>query len=156
VTWKAISMWQPWASLWLTGRKLHETRGRALHHRGWMLVQAAKRFERDITAGTPLREILDDEFGGHWGLDLPTGAIIGAVEVVACHRVEDVIKAISADDFHCGNYGPGRFAIERRGVKRFARPIPWRGMQAVPFEVPGDSRIREAFEAAPELGMTAP
>lgn len=39
---KAISLWQPWASLWLTPRKIHETRPRRWNHSGWLAVHASK------------------------------------------------------------------------------------------------------------------
>ena len=77
---RALSLWQPWASLWLTPRKVHETRHWSTLHRGWLLVHAAKRkIDRDIDPA--LNEILIDEFGPHWGLDLPLGALIGRVQV---------------------------------------------------------------------------
>lgn len=160
---KAISLWQPWASLWLSPRKIHETRHWPIHHRGWLLVHAAKRFERDIDPGDPLREILDDEFGGHWAMDLPTGALLGVVNVVACKRTEDVLPlvpdAAERDDFECGDYHPGRFAWQRSDYRVFERPIPYRGMQGL-FDVPNDvlpepyrsGRVREGDESAPELG----
>jgi hypothetical protein len=39
---KAISLWQPWASLWCSPRKIHETRHWPTNNRGWMLVHAAQ------------------------------------------------------------------------------------------------------------------
>src|SRR5437764_10588997 len=80
---KAISLWQPWASLWCSKRKVHETRHWRCSHRGWLLVHAAKRFET-VELDDQLRLILDDEFGDKWAEDLPTGALIGMVNVVNC------------------------------------------------------------------------
>lgn len=153
---KAISMWQPWASLWLTDAKLHETRGRALYHRGWLLVHAAKRIE-PIPDGEPLARICGDRLGPHWRTALPRGAIIGAVNIVDCHTTEFLLRKWCPDGgpvsiahwegYQCGNYGPKRYGIERGPVvKTFAEPIPYRGMQAVPFEVPDDI-VREALAA---------
>lgn len=153
---QAISMWQPWASLWLTDSKIHETRGRSLAHRGWLLVHATKHFVRDFPKGEPIRVILESEFGGHWAMDLPTGALIDAVQVVGCHRSEDLmkrwcdgggVKIAHWDDYQCGDYAPGRFGIERAPiVKKFAKPIPYRGVQRWPFPVPADV-VREAMAA---------
>jgi len=81
---KAISLWQPWASLWCSKRKVHETRHWRCSHRGWLLVHAAKRFEKNFGPDDPLRLILDDEFGGDWAKDLPTGALVGMVNLVDC------------------------------------------------------------------------
>ena len=46
------------------------------------MVHAAKHFEKDFALDDPLRVILDDEFGTHWALTIPTGALIGMVDVV--------------------------------------------------------------------------
>lgn len=143
---KAISLWQPWASLWLTDRKIHETRGRRTSHRGMLLVHAAQRFERDVE--DDLRAILEDEFGGHWSMDLPTGALIGVVELVDCRRAEDIIREeggfafTRTDDWHCGNFAPGRYGWKRGRFHSFTRPIPFRGKQGI-ITVPDDLDLPE-------------
>jgi hypothetical protein len=114
---KAISLWQPWASLWCSERKVHETRHWPTSHRGCLLVHAAKRFEKNFGPDDSLRAILDDEYGGHWGMDLPTGALIGMVNLIDCRRTEDVTPA--PDDYECGDFAPGRFAWQRREFKLF-------------------------------------
>lgn len=143
---KAFSLWQPWASLWCSPRKRHETRGQGSNferdYRGWLAVHATKKFVRDVDPD--LEEILIDEFGPHWGRELPTGAIIGAVNTVAvlasdglfppgCYRR---LSAEQRDDFHCGDFDPGRFAIERREYVVLPEPIPWSGQQGRYFDVP--------------------
>lgn len=145
---KFISMWQPWGSLWLSPAKMHETRHWPIKHRGWLGVHAAKKFVRDVDAH--LEDILDAEFGHHWGLDLPTGALIGVVNIVACKPTEQVYGGnapgdIMCDDFSCGDFTAGRFAWQRGDYRRFERPIPYRGSQGF-FEVP-DSLL-PALEAA--------
>ncbi len=135
---KCISLWQPWASLWLSPRKVHDTRHWSTSHRGWLLVHAAKRFEKKFEADDPLRLILDDEFGGHWAMDLPTGALIGMVEIVACRRTEEIAfpqPIESSDDYQCGDFGDERFGWQRGGYRCFDRPIPYRGAQGI-FSVP--------------------
>jgi hypothetical protein len=140
---KTISLWQPWASLWCSKRKVHETRHWPTHHRGWIVVHAAKRFETNFAVDDPLRMILDDEFGGQWEADLPAGALIGVVNVVACKRTEDVTGGLGlrnarpeqCDDYRCGDFTDGRYAWERREFRVFERPIPYRGAQGI-FNVP--------------------
>lgn len=139
---KALSLWQPWASLWVSARKIHETRSWPTLYRGPLLVHAAKRFEREVDED--LAEILDDEFGPHWGLELPTGALLGIVTVEDCWRTEDVypLGMPRGDDFICGNFGPGRYAFRRADEYRvFDRPIPFPGRQGL-FNVP-DSVLAE-------------
>lgn len=141
---KAISMWQPWGSLWLSPAKRHETRHWATKHRGRLLVHAAKKFVKDIDSD--LEEILIDQFGGHWGMDLPTGAIIGMVDLVDVIPTEQlydgrgnsIFSPLSdgeATDRACGNFGDGRFGWRRGSYWRFPNPIPYRGRQTL-FDVP--------------------
>ncbi len=140
-------LWQPWASLWCSPIKVHETRDWSTEHRGWMLVYATKKFVRDVCP--MLKDILDDEFGPHWGLELPTGAIIGAVNVIACKptlTLHSGFSAASADDYYCGDFSPGRFAFERSEWKRFKHPIPYKGAHRKFLDVP-DDLVREALAA---------
>lgn len=141
---KAWSLWQPWASLWLSSCKVHETRSWELKHRGPLLVHATKHIEFDL--GDDLNNILDSEFGGHWGMDLPRGALIGAVEIIDCLPTENVHGA-AEDDVICGDWTSGRFAIRRSYLfTKFANPIPFRGRQRNTFDVP-DDLVREAMAA---------
>lgn len=154
---KAISLWQPWASLWCSARKIHETRHWPTGHRGWLLVHAAKRKPDADLWDTPVGEICDDEFGNHWGIDLPFGAIVGKVNIIACRRTEDVTEEyrkdkspkppgqIVPDDYLCGNFAPGRYAWQRSEFICFRDPIPYRGAQGM-FNVP-DPLVREALAA---------
>src|SRR6266581_3369261 len=107
---KAISLWQPWASLWCSKRKVHETRPWRCSHRGWLLVHAAKRFEKDFELDDPLRLILDDEFGRHWAMDLPTGALIGMVNVVGCQPTQMLLGMLSVVNRHKCSWGTPRRA----------------------------------------------
>jgi activating signal cointegrator 1 len=133
---KAVSLWQPWASLWVSERKEHETRHWATSHRGWILVHAAKRIEFDHDPR--LSEILDDEFGPHWGLELPRGALIGMVDLVTCRETELMpFGHEKTDDYCCGNFEPRRFAWRRRAFRKFDQPIPYRGAQGI-FNVPDE------------------
>jgi activating signal cointegrator 1 len=132
---KALSLWQPWASLWCSKRKVHETRRWRCRHRGWLLVHAAKRFEKGLD--DPLRLILDDEFGPCWAMDLPTGALIGMVNVVDCQPTQSPSgdAAASDDDRECGDFSPGRFAWKRDEFRLFDQPIPYRGARGI-FNAP--------------------
>ena len=134
---RALSLWQPWASLWCSQRKVHETRSWRCSYRGWLLVHATKHFEKDFAVGDPLRVILDNEFGTQWALDLPTGVLIGMVNVVDCLPTEMLFGdgAVSDDDRVCGDFSAGRFAWKRDEFRLFDQPIPYRGAQGI-FNVP--------------------
>jgi hypothetical protein len=89
-----------------------------------------------------LRLILDHEFGEKWTKDLPTGALIGMVNVVDCLPTQALRgdAAASDDDRECGDFAPDRFAWKRDEFRRFDQPIPYRGAQGF-FNVP-DELIR--------------
>jgi|HubBroStandDraft_4_1064222.scaffolds.fasta_scaffold00027_25 hypothetical protein len=136
---KAISLWQPWASLWLSDAKVHETRHWPTSHRGWLAVHAAKRRIDDFS-GDRLDEICDGIWGNHWGLELPRGAIIGAVKIVACKpTVHELFGCTAAndDDRECGDFSEGRYAWERSDFHLLTEPIPYRGQQGM-FAIPDD------------------
>lgn len=153
---KAISLWQPWASLWCSQRKRHETRGWSTKHRGWLAVHAAKisccsaldkTFGADKDgAGESFRKLLIDEFGGHWAMDLPRGAIIGCVHISNCLPTSKVTESLvgkslqdwspeQIDDMECGNFSAGRFAFEKDRFALLKAPVPYKGRQMM-FEVP--------------------
>src|SRR6202158_2991240 len=136
---KAISLWQPWANLWCSKRKVHETRHWQCRHRGWLLVHAAKRIEKAFDPDDPLRLILGDEFGDHCARDLHTGAVIGMVNVGDCQPPETLFgdAAASDDDRECGDFAPGRYAWKREEFRLFDQPIPYRGARGI-FNVPDD------------------
>lgn len=133
---KAISLWQPWASLWLSSNKIHETRHWATKHRGPLLVHAAKKIVFDLD--DELSEIVCSEFGGHWAMDLPRGAIIGMVGLEDCIPTERLYMKgfLDLEDLACGDFSAGRFGWRRsRGWKLFVEPVPYRGHQGL-FNVP--------------------
>lgn len=126
---RAISLWQPWASLWLTNLKIHETRAWSTKHRGWLIVQAAKHRDSDC-----------NDFAREMGMDpdqLPYGAILGAVDLVSCMWMVDTSPAHHEDGI-CGNWAPGRFAWRKGRCVTLPSPIPYRGRQTL-FDVPADA-----------------
>ena len=129
---KALSLWQPWASLWACGRKSYETRSWSTSYSGPLLIHAAKTMCTDIA--DELREICEDEFGGHWAVELPVGALIATCELVSCLPTERV--HVDTDEHAQGNFTPGRFAWGASNSRVFDHPIPYRGRQQL-FEVHG-------------------
>jgi hypothetical protein len=132
---KGITLIQPWASLWLTDRKVHETRLRRWPYSGWLAVHAGKTFVTDLDElGDAIVEILNEEFGVYWHSLLPTGSIIGAVNMVSCLPMTETAPA-HGDDGVCGNWAPKRHALRRTDVIRLQEPIPFRGYQHL-FDIP--------------------
>lgn len=136
---KALSLWQPWATLVIYGFKKYETRG-------WPCPPGLIGKELAIHATGTLRkearEIVEDEaiYGETWFADafadlettldeLPRGAVLGIVRVVECLRTERFNPTLQEAAF--GNYEAGRYAWRMEIVERFQTPVPARGMQGI-------------------------
>ncbi len=141
----AISLWQPWASLWMIGAKMHETRSWSYPYRDSnpdLLVHAAKRTEQNVLPD--LDKICCAFFGETWRHTLPRGALLGEVKITACLKTEDVYNLGTQwterqrMDFYCGDFTPGRYAWRAApNPKRFECPIPYVGRQKI-FYVPDE------------------
>lgn len=115
---KALALIQPWASLWLSERKIHETRAWCSPYRGWVAVHATKTLDYDacIALGCDPLE------------DCPTGGMLGAVELLDIIRMSHTAPA-HAEDERCGNWSPERYAWKRGRFVKLDRIIPFRGYQ---------------------------
>lgn len=141
---RAISLWQPWASLWVAGVKVHETRHWPTDYRGPLVVHAAKR-PIDRYLGVLLEAVCENAFGVGWRRSgqVPLGALLGMVELVDCYPTEHCAQGgtpahiVGSVDWRCGNFNPGRCAWRAAAPRAFSRPVPWKGKQGL-FWVPGD------------------
>lgn len=129
---KAISLWQPWASLWLSPFKVHETRHWSTRHRGWLAVHAAKRIPSYLS--DELIAICEKQFGLNWRNSIRCGYVLGAVYLDDCSRM-DVARPAHQDDEECGNWSPDRFGWRRRDQYITITPVPFKGRQRI-FDIP--------------------
>ena len=136
---KAISLWQPWATLMAEGFKRNETRHWTTNYRGPLLIHAAKRME----PLTLLMSQLLTPIGYKEWNDFPCGAIVCELELVDCIKTSKYIPG--HPEFEFGDYQPGRFVWITKNVKKFD-PIPFRGKQGF-FNVP-DEIANLAFNQA--------
>lgn len=136
---KALSLWQPWASLVAVGAKTIETRhwppARALLGER-IAIHAAK-----TTSHLDLARF-DARFAGaleryrHTGL--PLGAIVATVRLVGVEQITpDLCRVLSGDELAFGNYSTGRYAW-RLSDPILLKPIPTIGRQGF-FDVPDPS-----------------
>ena len=126
---KAISLWQPWASLIVCRYKRIETRSWRHSYRGNLLIHAAKR---------PYRAFLQDRelllACNELGLDtadLPTGAIIGQCRLVDISPTDSVCAMVRLIEGRIGDFSPGRFAWHLADAFAFETPIPYVGHQGL-------------------------
>lgn len=139
----ALSLWQPYASLVVTGTKRHETRGwspgsltgrRIAVHAA---LRAPKRAEIDM-----LHPLVCMCFGEMWYRDLPRGVFVGTVEVESASKVVDypddglnelvqLEDGYVFQDDYLGDYSVGRWVWRLKEPRQFAEPVPARGHQRV-------------------------
>ncbi len=140
---KAISLWEPWASLMRCGAKSIETRSWSTPYRGPLLICAAKRkmrpeeqwFLRDLRirfGDEPTIQLLGDPLYGQ---------AVCLVDLYTCRKTETF--AISDLERVCGDFGPGRFGWMTRNLRTF-EPFGIRGAQGLfAVELP-DALLTEA------------
>lgn len=154
---KAISLWQPWASLIAMGAKKVETRGWATSYRGPMVIHAAKTPRELNSCVLPafwgafhrakcwrISAQLEHEFSEQgvqngflalparqklqW-LPLPMGALVAVVDLVDCVPTETLRPQLGLDERAFGNYQPERFGWKLENVRALQTPVPFRGAQ---------------------------
>ena len=140
---KAITLWEPYASLMAIGAKINETRGVRTAHRGEIAIHAAMKED-----GTP-EELVPDIIRAFQSRNmLPDPNSLGCiVAVVDLWDVQPAVKfycepattdpfCITAEEFKFGNYSPGRFVYRTRNLRRLATPVRCRGAQCIGWGVP--------------------
>jgi hypothetical protein len=144
---KAISLWQPWASLIGRG-KVHETRHWSTAYRGPIAIHAAKRWNEEMVSlcqTEPFR-------GALRGMILSPkvfGAIVAVANLTRCIPTEHIstdgvlgtMYSVDGIDYQFGNYEHGRFAWRFEDIHILSEPVPYRGAQGL-FNVP-DELLRD-------------
>ena len=130
---RALSLYQPWASLIALGLKKVETRSWGTAYRGDVAVHAAKRWTR---AERAFAEALS-EFSEFEALrEADPGNVLGAVVCVArlagCVRMTDGwIERQGVWEKMVGGFAPGRWGWILEDVRPLAAPVPMRGRQGL-------------------------
>lgn len=149
---KAITLWQPWASLIALGLKTIETRSWDTNYRGDLYIHAAKKI-------VPFEVLFNDmptryknevymaickDYGSYE--NMPTGEIIAKTNLVDCLKIAEEYKIlkfaalefkasdqdyefVSGDEYHFGDYTPGRYGWILNDTQTLENPIPAKGMQ---------------------------
>lgn len=148
---KALTLWQPYASLIAARAKRFETRDWTPpdHYIGQRIaIHAAKRTCLQAEVGDRAARAIRDAVGGYWEA-LPQGLVLCTAKLDAVHfvrgrdgreaRVETLYRGcmetiettilLSEQDDLFGNCGPRRFLLEFTDVRPVTPPQPARGMQ---------------------------
>lgn len=131
---RALTIWQPYATLLVFGIKKYETRSWCTSYRGPVAIHSAKKSVITVMAMLPaviacqIRYRLRPFPVNH----LPVGYILGYGNLVACHKIDDeFIAGLSADEKDFGDFTPGRYAWEIQDIVRLDHPVKMRGSQGL-------------------------
>ena len=124
---KALSLWQPWATLVARGAKARETRHWQTSYRGPLAIHAAKTLDM---AGAPER-LCQALLGPRWWEACLRGAVVAIGELRGCVRTETLEGRLNHAEYAAGNYAPGRFAWTLANVRPLVEPIPTIGRQGL-------------------------
>lgn len=150
---KALSLWQPWASLIAHELKRVETRHWRTDYRGLVLIHAAK-------CWTPLQrqtyrslcaehETVWDAIGRSTP---PLGAIVAIARLIDVRIMTPAwIDEQTALEFASGDWRPGRFGLVLREVQRIEPVIPMTAWQGKLLDVTQANVGPEAWARLEEL-----
>ncbi len=146
---KALSVSQPWAQLLILGLKQYDVRRWQAKFRGPLLIHASKGFSeaaRRLCREQPYRQLLAGA-GINSTADLPTGALIGTVQLEDC-LATDQLRYERADpaELALGDFRHGYWAWKLTQPQAFAVPIPFSGVLWM-FDV-ADALVAHAPPAA--------
>lgn len=139
---RALTVWQPWASLIAWKEKHYETRGWATQYRGLVAIHAA--LNRDMTdelyrtnsyyrAVFERRGLVRKDGAFH----LREGVVVAIAELKAVEKTEHLwVRGlaggkITQQEKEFGDWGSGRYAWEMANVRELIDPIPAFGNQGL-------------------------
>jgi len=137
---RALTLWQPWASLLAAGAKRFETRSRVTHYRGPLLIHAAARkFSPTAPRDAEILRHLNrpafveamTEVLGHADLErLPYGAIIASARLEDCQQLPEGLHYIPSSfdrqlerEALFGDFTPGRYLWRVEIVRKLDVPV---------------------------------
>lgn len=150
---RAISLWQPWATLISINHKRIETRPWSTEYRGWLAIHATKgdsKAEREAMAVCCQRPFFGSlTVGGFNNLnDIPHSSIVAIARLVDVQPTLALGRCITQLERALGNYKPGRYGFILDDIQRLPQPIPCGGNQQL--WIPSDvvkQQIAEALAA---------
>lgn len=145
---KAISIYQPWATLIAIGAKKYETRSWMAYHRGMIAIHASARWNRDLARLCRVQPFMSALFNAGYRVEhswmgpkgsvgdygLPLGCIVGVARLDVCSPTSDVhgnlhkwMSELERVERSFGDFSPGRHAYRLDDDVRLERPIVLRG-----------------------------
>lgn len=125
---KALTLWQPYASLLITDVKKYETRSWQTKYRGPIAIHAAKQPIKQVAKLLPedVRRAINAivKKNRDKKITFPLSMIVGTADLVECHLIdEDFLETLSEDEMMMGDFTIGRYAWEFKN-KSTAMQVP--------------------------------
>ena len=128
---KALTLWQPWATLVAIGAKRIETRSWSTNYRGPLAIHAARTTKgHEACFREPFRSTLE-AYGYRVPLNAPHMSIIAICELVEVLPTEEVREVVANRELAFGDFADGRFAWLLEDVQRLGIPIRVKGAQGL-------------------------
>lgn len=126
---QALTIYEPWATLLVKGKKQFETREWQRNYRGLLAIHSGKQSVDIEDYPLGLSEILDDSKITQDNLNNNKGKIIAIATLKEIHLMTDkFINEQSELERLTGFWEPRRFAWELTNIKPLPQPIAARGM----------------------------
>lgn len=126
-SWKAVSIWQPYASLMARGVKTVITYHWPTDYRGGVAIHAAKTLD---LASAP-DELCYVALGPTWRESLPASAVVAVGQLVDVRPAPEILDQLSPADRMAGVFAAGRHAWMFENLRALRRPIPIAGRQGL-------------------------
>ncbi|BAY66907.1 hypothetical protein NIES22_70510 (plasmid) [Calothrix brevissima NIES-22] len=130
---KAISLWQPWASLIPLGFKHYETRIWPTKYRGKLLICSTVHKAQHYREFLKIKDVLKLP---DWSeANFPHGRAIAVCDLTDCTEMTaEFIGQQTPTEILCGHWLIGSFAWKLENVQAIAVPFPVKGRQKL-FDV---------------------
>ena len=126
---KALTLWQPWATLVAIGSKRIETRSWSTTYRGPLAIHAAvSKKGNEAFWREPFRSELR-AYHYHAPSHLPYGRIIAVCELADILPAQEIRGIIESRELAFGDYSNGRLAWRLENVRRLPIEMAAKGLQ---------------------------
>lgn len=147
---KAITLYQPYASLVACGAKTNETRSWHTWYTGPLAIHAAQTEAYLFLATAPGRFRDALLAAGVDADNLPTGAVVATSDLKACVQIvnQSIIDALAPteNEVYFGDWTLDRYAWVLSSPRMFVKPIPAQGHQRIwNWDPTGEAQFAQAL-----------
>jgi len=134
---KAITLWQPYASLIALRFKTIETRTWNISYRGELVIHASKKIipfdnlfqDLNETQRLVIMHTIKSMYGDY--NNMPVGAIIAKCKLISTVRTENIRDRLNTIEKACGDYTDGRYAWLLSDITPLEKPVSVKGKQGL-------------------------